>query len=83
MSNGKFNVLVIVGLALIALGLSAFTVNERELAIKLQVGEVVRADYEPGLHFKIPIFQSVRKFPKRILTIQDRPETWRLQAAQV
>ncbi len=74
MSNGKMNVLVIVGLVLIGLGLSAFTVNERELAIKLQVGEVVRADYEPGLHFKIPIFQSVRKFPKRILTIQDRPE---------
>jgi membrane protease subunit HflC len=54
--------------------MSAFTVNERELAIKLQVGEVVRADYEPGLHFKIPILQTVRKFPKRILTIEDRPE---------
>ena len=29
------------GLVVIS-GLSAFTVNERELAIKLQVGEVVR-----------------------------------------
>jgi membrane protease subunit HflC len=54
--------------------LSAFTVNERELAIKLQVGEVVVPNYEPGLHFKIPIYQNVRKFPKRILTISDRPE---------
>jgi membrane protease subunit HflC len=54
--------------------LSAFTVNERELAIKLQVGEVVVSNYEPGLHFKIPIYQNVRKFPKRILTISDRPE---------
>lgn len=74
MNNGKFGGLVLAGLALVALGLSAFTVNERELAIKLQVGEVVRSDYEPGLHFKIPIFQTVRKFPKRIQTITDRPE---------
>ncbi len=74
MSNGKFGGLVLAGLAVVVLGLSAFTVNERELAIKLQVGEVVRSDYEPGLHFKIPIFQTVRKFPKRIQTITDRPE---------
>lgn len=74
MSNGKFGGLVIAGLALIILGMSVFTVNERDLAIKLQVGEVVRSDYEPGLHFKIPILQTVRKFPKRILTITDRPD---------
>lgn len=74
MNNSRFGVVVFVGLALIVLGLSAFTVNEREIAIKLQVGEVVRADYEPGLHFKIPIFQTIRKFPKRILTIEDRPD---------
>ena len=74
MNNAKFGAVVLFGIALVVLGLSAFTVNERELAIKLQVGEVVRADYEPGLHFKIPIFQTVRKFPKRILTIEDRPD---------
>ncbi len=74
MSNGRFGFIVFAGLAFVVIGLSAFTVNERELAIKLQVGEVVRADYEPGLHWKIPIFQSVRKFPKRILTIGDDPE---------
>jgi membrane protease subunit HflC len=74
MNNGKFGIMVLAGLAFVALGLSAFTVNERELAIKLQVGEVVRSDYEPGLHFKIPVFQTVRKFPKRIMTISDRPD---------
>lgn len=74
MSNGKFGAVVFFGIALVVLGLSAFTVDERELAIKLQVGEVVRADYGPGLHFKVPILQTVRKFPKRILTIEDRPE---------
>jgi modulator of FtsH protease HflC len=74
MTNGRLAILVAAGLVLVALGLSAFTVNERELAIKLQVGQVVQAHYEPGLHFKIPVFQTVRKFPKRILTISDQPE---------
>lgn len=74
MSNARLGLLVAAGLILIVIGLSAFTVNERELAIKLQVGQVVEADYEPGLHFKIPVFQTVSKFPKRILTISDRPE---------
>ena len=60
--------------ALVILNLSAFIINERELAIKLQVGEVVKADYEPGLHFKIPFYQTIRKFPKRIMTINERPE---------
>ena len=74
MNNGRFGIVVFLGLALVGLGLSAFTVNERELAIKLQVGEVVRANYEPGIHFKIPVIQNVRKFPSRILKIDDDPQ---------
>lgn len=74
MNGSRFGAVVITGLVLVTIGLSAFTVNERELAIKLQVGEVVESDYAPGLHFKIPIYQTVRRFPKRILTITDRPE---------
>ena len=65
---------IILGLILVGIGLSAFTVNERELAIKLQVGEVVQAKLDPGLHFKIPILQTVRKFPSRILKIDDAPQ---------
>lgn len=74
MNNGRFGVLVVLGLAIIVGSLSVFTVDERELAIKLRVGEVVAANYEPGLKFKIPVIETVRKFPKRILTISDRPE---------
>lgn len=74
MNNGRFSAVVILGLIVVVIGMSAFTVNERELAIKLQVGEVVQEHYEPGLHWKIPLIQNVRKFPKRILTISDRPE---------
>jgi membrane protease subunit HflC len=74
MNSGRFTFVVVLGLLFVGVGLSAFTVNERELAIKLQLGEVVKADFEPGLHWKWPVIQNVRKFPKRILTISDRPE---------
>ena len=74
MNNGRFMVVILLGLGLLAFGLTAFTVNERELAIKLQVGEVVEAGYEPGIHFKIPIIQTVQKFPSRILKIDDEPQ---------
>lgn len=74
MNNGRFIVVILVGLGLLAFGLTAFTVNERELAIKLQVGEVVESGYEPGIHFKIPVLQTVRKFPSRILKIDDEPQ---------
>lgn len=74
MKSGRFMLVIVFGLGLLIFGLTAFTVNERELAIKLQVGQVVQADYEPGLHFKIPIIQTVRKFPSRILKIDDEPQ---------
>jgi membrane protease subunit HflC len=74
MNNPRFPIVVIIGLIFVAIGLSAFTVGERELAIKLQVGKVVEANYEPGLHFKIPVFQTVRKFPSQILKIDDAPQ---------
>ena len=74
MNGSKFGIVVVLGLLLVGIGLSAFTVNERELAIKLQLGQVVESEYEPGLHWKLPVVQNIRKFPRRILTIADRPE---------
>ena len=74
MNGGKFGVFVLVGLAIVVAGLSLFTVDERELAIKLRVGQVVQSDYTPGLKWKWPIIETVAKFPKRILTISDQPE---------
>jgi modulator of FtsH protease HflC len=47
---------------------SLFTVSEGELAIKSTGGEIVEANYQPGLHFKIPLVNEVQKFDARILT---------------
>ncbi len=55
------------------IAMSVFTVDEREYAIKFRFGEIVRADYEPGIHFKIPFVNNVRKFERRILT-QNNPD---------
>ncbi len=50
------------------LSMSVFTVDQREYAIKMRFGEIVRMDYEPGLHFKLPFVNTVRKFDNRVLT---------------
>ena len=58
---------------------SVFTVDEREEAILFQFGEIIESDFEPGLHFKIPFINNVRKFDNRILTIDQKPERFLTQ----
>jgi membrane protease subunit HflC len=43
-----------------------YTVDERELAVVLQFGKPVVARTEPGLYFKTPLVQEVRKLPKTL-----------------
>jgi modulator of FtsH protease HflC len=58
------------GLAVALLGLtqSMFIVRETESALNLELGRVVRYDYAPGLHFKVPFLQTIEKFEKRLMT---------------
>jgi membrane protease subunit HflC len=37
-------------------------------------GEILSSDFEPGLHFKMPVINNVKKFDQRILTIDQQPE---------
>jgi len=53
---------------------SVFIVTETEYAIKFQLGRVIRADYEPGLHFKLPFVNNVRKYDRRLLTLDTNAE---------
>ncbi|WP_333876028.1 protease modulator HflC [Methylobacter sp.] len=67
-------ILVTLG-ALLFIGMMCiFTVNETEKAIKFRLGEIVKNDYEPGLHFKWPLINNVKKFDKRIQTMDAKPE---------
>jgi len=73
MGNARLGLVV---LALLAVGIimSVFYVDQRELAIKFRFGEIVASDFEPGLHFKIPIVNNVQFFPRRIQTITNPQE---------
>jgi len=66
--------LITVGGAIIAISLSVFTVAETERVIKFQLGEIVGTDFEPGIHFKLPFINNVKKFDARVLTMDSTPE---------
>jgi membrane protease subunit HflC len=61
-------ILVFAILAALLVSSAAFTVKETELAIKFQIGEIVKSDYVAGLHFMTPFVNNVRKFDKRVIT---------------
>ena len=52
---------------------SLFIVDEREKALVLQFGQIVRVQEEPGLGFKIPFIQEVVKYDDRILSLDTAP----------
>jgi len=73
MSNVKFGIVLVVFLGFI-LWLSTYIVHERELAIKFKLGEIVTSVDEPGLYWKIPLINNIRKFDSRVLTLDTPSE---------
>lgn len=63
-------------LAAILLGNSVFVVKETERALMLQFGRIVRADIAPGIHWKLPIIDQVKRFDGRVLTVDGAPESF-------
>ncbi len=65
------SLIIVGGLAAIAwlASNSLYVVDETERAVKLRFGEVIEENIQPGLHFKVPITQTVRKFDTRVLTL--------------
>jgi membrane protease subunit HflC len=53
---------------------SAFIVNQWEVALKLRLGEIVRTEYKPGLHWMVPLVNNVKKFDARIQTLDSQPQ---------
>lgn len=70
MINNK-SLLIVGGLAAAAwlASNSLYVVDETQRAVKLRFGEVIEENIQPGLHFKVPITQTVRKFDTRVLTL--------------
>jgi membrane protease subunit HflC len=75
MNSGKIGFYGIAAAVLLAVIYSAaFVVNQWEVALKLRLGEIVDSDYEPGLHWRIPILNEVKKFDGRIQTLDAQPQ---------
>ena len=70
----KNTVLGVLGLAAVGLFMSAYTVDQRERAILFQFRQIVNADIQSGLHFKLPFMNTVSKFPSQILTMTSKSE---------
>jgi membrane protease subunit HflC len=68
MQNRVLYILLSLVVAILVIRASVFTVSEGQLAIKSVGGQIVDADYQPGLHFRIPVVQEVSMFDKRIIT---------------
>lgn len=66
-------ILVLIVLGVITLSASLFVVDERQKVVLLRLGEIERTDFEPGLHFKVPFVNNVRKFEAREMALDAQP----------
>lgn len=72
--QSRFNLFIFIVVLLgITVSASVFFVDERQRVILLKLGQIERADYEPGLHFKIPFVNQIRRFDGRILSLDATP----------
>jgi membrane protease subunit HflC len=74
-------ILVAVVAVLATLALSAYTVDQRQAAIKFRFGEVVAVQTDPGLYFKLPFVENLRFYDTRIQTL-DTKDAERIQTKE-
>jgi len=73
-------ILLLAGLILLwVLSETIYIVDERERAVLLRFGELVKTDTAAGIHFKVPFIYVVKKFDARVQTL-DSPEAEYLTA---
>src|ERR1700751_845397 len=70
-------ILALIVAGLLVLSQSVYTVDQRQYAIKFQLGEFIDAQTDAGLYFKVPLVQNIRFFDRRILTL-DAPKPDRI-----
>ena len=68
------NILTTLLVLIIVASSATFIVDEREVAIKFRLGEIVNSYEEPGLYLMIPFINNVKKYDSRLLTMDSKPE---------
>jgi modulator of FtsH protease HflC len=76
MNNRSMLIYGSIVLVLLAVYSSVFVVKQTERAVLLRFGAVNRADITPGLYFRLPIAEDVKKFDGRILTLESEPQRY-------
>jgi modulator of FtsH protease HflC len=74
MGNRIFLLALALIVAILVLSNSLYIVKETERAVLLRFGEVVNPNVTVGLHVKMPMVHTVRKFDGRIITLDAPPE---------
>jgi membrane protease subunit HflC len=67
MNARLISTIIVVVFVVAVLAASLFTVDETEQVIVTQLGKFIREIKQPGLHFRIPLIQTVHKFEARIM----------------
>ena len=68
-------IIVIILIGLVVLVQSLFIVDETNTAIVTRFGEPIKTTQSPGLNFKVPFIDQVRKFEKRLLIFDAPPDS--------
>jgi len=74
-------VIALIVAVLLVLSQSIYTVDQRQYAIKFQLGEFIDAKTEAGLYFKVPLLQNIKVYDRRILTL-DAPRPDRITTSE-
>ena len=71
----RFTMIVLAAIvaAAVVTSFTFFTIDETQQGVIIQLGEYVRTVKEPGLHMKIPFYQEVKRFEKRLLRYDAAP----------
>ena len=76
MNIRNFILIAIGAVAVLLLLQSVYIVEQTQRAVLLRFGAVSKSDVAPGLHFKLPVAEEVKKFDARVLTLDSSPETY-------
>ena len=74
--NRLLPVAIIAALLVLVANSTFYVVKETERAVKLRFGALIDADVHPGLHYKVPLMDEIRKFDARVQTLDAAAESF-------
>ena len=73
----KALILSVIGLLVLgSISGAVYYIDERERAIKLRFGALMESNIQPGIKFKLPFVDVIRRFDARVLTSDAAAETY-------